>query len=84
MQKPAEPQQLVSTSSVDRNSLVTLDCGTSIDCFISASKSCSPAKTVYTATVDVFGVKQTSTLFLEIKGEESGRCIFIYVQKKLT
>lgn len=52
------------------------NCGTNLDCLIEASKDCSPAKVTHITTVDLFGMRQTTTSFLEIKGLETGKCIF--------
>ncbi|MFN3302015.1 MAG: hypothetical protein ACK413_03255 [Patescibacteria group bacterium] len=82
-QKSTEIKQPVSIPAPEEKPLEPIDCGTSIDCFISASETCSPAKTVYTVTVDIFGVKLTTTLFLELKGEETGKCVFYLRTEKI-
>lgn len=81
--KPAQPEQSVSIPTPEEKPLGPIDCGASIDCLISASKTCSPTKAISTATVDIFGVKQTTTSFLEIKGEEAGKCIFYLRTEKI-
>lgn len=53
-----------------------IDCQTSIDCLISASENCSPAKALYSISSDLLGVKQTTTPLLEITGEVTGKCLF--------
>jgi len=81
--KPAQPEQSVSIPTPEEKPLGPIDCGASIDCLISASKTCSPAKAISTVTVDIFGVKQTTNSFLEIKGEEAGKCIFYLRTEKI-
>jgi hypothetical protein len=81
--KPAQPEQSVSIPTPEEKLLGPIDCGTSIDCLISASKTCSPAKAINTVTFDIFGVKQTRTSFLEIKGKEAGKCIFYLRTEKI-
>jgi len=82
-QKPAQPEQPVSIPTPEEKPSGPLNCGTFIDCLISASKTCSPAKTTNTVTVDIFGVKQTTTSFLEIKGMEANKCIFYIKTEKI-
>jgi len=59
------------------------DCGTNMDCFIQASRNCNPAKVTHIVTTDIFGVKQTTTSYLEIKGLEAGKCIFYLRTEKI-
>jgi hypothetical protein len=60
-----------------------LDCGTSIDCFISAFITCTPAKVIHVATTDIFGIKQITKSFLEIKGKEKDKCVFYLRTEKI-
>lgn len=64
-----------------------LDCGSSTqsqenqdmpnyDCFINASENCEPSKLLYTVSIDLFGMFDTVTTDMEIKGIESGKCIY--------
>jgi hypothetical protein len=62
---------------------LNIDCGTSIDCLISASKTCSPAKATYDLTLNLFGVTTTNTLLLEIKGKEADKCILYLRREKI-
>lgn len=57
------------------------NCETNLDCLITASQNCDPAFVINTITTDIFGVKQTTTSYLEIKGLEAGKCTF-YIQTK--
>ena len=72
-----QTEQSVQTSSslVEKN-LEPIDCGKSIDCLITASQDCNLAKSIYTFTTDIFGVKETTNFLLEIKGIDAGKCIF--------
>ena len=51
------------------------NCGTNMDCLITASQDCNPAKVTYEETFDIFGVLITTTTFYEIKGTEANKCI---------
>lgn len=46
------------------------------DCFIEASEICEIAKLEYTTGAEVFGMVSTSTTSMEIKGMDSGKCIY--------
>jgi uncharacterized protein YpmB len=70
MQQPAVPAE-------------PIDCGTNLDCFISASQNCSPARVNYTMTLSLFGVNETTTSHLEIRGIESGKCNFYIRTEKI-
>ncbi len=52
-----------------------IDCGTDIDCLITASQNCKPAKVNYTSTINMFGMLIVTTTFYEIKGTEANKCI---------
>ncbi len=54
------------------------DCGTSIDCLITASELCSPSKATVTTSSDILGVEQTTVTYYEIRGidSSSGKCVF--------
>ncbi len=58
--------------------IIALDCKQDFDCFIQASQNCELAKVDYTATTDIFGVKQTTKSLLEIKGAEENKCAFSF------
>lgn len=60
-----------------------LDCKQDINCLIQASIDCKPAKVVNAVTTDIFGVKQTTTSFFEIKGSEAGKCNFYLRTEKI-
>ena len=47
-----------------------------LPCLIKAAKICAPARLKNKLTVDLFGVLQTGTSQLEIKGLHNGKCIF--------
>ncbi len=57
-----------------------VDCGADIDCFITASQNCNPAKVMYTTTINLMG-QITSTTYLELKGMQGDKCI-LYMQTK--
>jgi len=56
-----------------------IDCGTDLTCFITTSQSCNPANVSNTATVEMFGITQTTTTYLEMKGIKESKCDF-YIQ----
>ncbi len=59
-----------------------INCDKSLDCFISASKMCNPAKVVYTPRLDMFGLKINATYILEIKGIEENKCtLYLRLEK---
>lgn len=60
-----------------------VDCGTNLDCFITASQNCEPSKVINTITTEILGVKQTTTSFFEIKGLEENKCIFYIRTEKI-
>jgi hypothetical protein len=60
--------------NVKKNEAV--DCKSDLDCFIEESKNCNLSKVINTITTDIFGVKQITTSFFEIKRMESDKCIF--------
>lgn len=66
--------EFVQCPNVKKNEAV--DCKSDLDCFIEESKNCNPSKVINTITTDIFGVKQITTSFFEIKGMESDKCIF--------
>jgi len=61
----------------------TVDCKSDLDCFIEESKNCNSSKVINTITTDIFGVKQITTSFLEIKGMELDKCIFYIRTEKI-
>jgi hypothetical protein len=60
-----------------------IDCGSDLDCFITASQNCQPANITHTITINIFGVEQTTTSYYEIKGLEAGKCIFYLRTEKI-
>jgi len=63
--------------------ITAMDCKQDFDCFIQASQNCKLAKVDYTTTTDIFGVKQTTKSFFEIKGAEATKCIFFLRTEKI-
>lgn len=74
---------LTPTAQKSTKPPASIDCGTDIDCFIAASQNCKPAKVIYTNTVDIFGVKHTTTSYYEIKGLKAGKCTFYLRTEKI-
>lgn len=61
-----------------------IDCKTNnLDCLITSSRNCSPAKLIYSLTIDISGIKQTTTSFFEIRGVQSGKCVFYLQTEKI-
>jgi|GEM_PF-5082803 len=60
-----------------------LDCKQDFNCLIQASTNCKKVKVVNTSTVDIFGVKQITTSFFEIKGKEEDKCNFYLRTEKV-
>jgi hypothetical protein len=68
--------------------LQTINCGSNtlsqgtqgdmpnFDCFIEASENCDPSKLLNTVTIEIFGILSTSITYMELKGMESGKCIY--------
>ncbi|MFH0971110.1 MAG: hypothetical protein V1835_00935 [Candidatus Micrarchaeota archaeon] len=52
------------------------DCGSDFDCFIKASENCGPTKVNYIYATDMFGVKQTTENYFELRGMTAGKCLF--------
>lgn len=63
--------------------ITAIDCKQNFDCFIQASQNCKLAKVDYTTTTDIFGVKQTTKSFFEIKGAETTKCTFFLRTEKI-
>lgn len=59
------------------------DCTNDFECFIESSKNCGPAKVIYTYTIDISGIKKTTTMEYELKGLEADKCIFYMKTKNL-
>lgn len=63
-----------------------IDCGTDLDCLITASQNCNPAKVTYdmTTTTDVQPDILTTTItFYEIKGVEENKCLlYLRIEKQ--
>jgi len=79
------PEETVSSTPTQELpvAVTTLDCKQDFDCFIQASQNCKLVKVNYTATIDLFGVKQTTESFFEIKGNEAGKCNFYLRTEKI-
>ena len=60
-----------------------LDCKQDLKCLLQASADCKPAKVVNSVTIDISGVKQTTTSFFEIKGVEANKCNFYLRTEKI-
>lgn len=61
-----------------------IDCGTDFDCFIEASRDCNPAKITHTlGPLNIFGMLQTTTSSLEIKGLEADKCVLYTRTEKI-
>lgn len=56
-------------------------CGTDLDCFILYSETCFPSSVTYGFAVDVFGMIQNSTDYIEIRDIQDARCVF-YIEVK--
>ncbi len=52
------------------------ECSTDMNCFIDAAKVCQKAKTRFTTEVNLFGIEQTTQSYYELKGTQSGKCLF--------
>lgn len=50
------------------------NCGVDFDCFIRAVQKGEHASMMSTVTITLFGVKQTTTSYWEVKGFEAGKC----------
>jgi hypothetical protein len=59
------------------------DCGTDLDCFISAAESCEKTKLLRDFQTEVLGMVMLPTESFEIKGEEGGKCSVIIKTEKL-
>ena len=71
-----ETKKLDSTpAEVPAKNLEVIDCGTDLDCLISASKNCEPAKVTFNKTINTLGMLTTTAQFYEIKGMEGVNCI---------
>jgi len=79
------PKETVTPTPAQETPVATtiLDCEQDLKCLIQASTNCKPAKVVYAATVDIFGVKQTAMSFFEIKGSEMNKCSFYLRTEKI-
>ena len=70
------PSNSVSSVLGPAPTIAPIDCGTSMDCFITAAENCSPASVTNTMTTNIFGAQETSTSFLTISGTSGGKCAF--------
>jgi hypothetical protein len=74
---PFERQRQGSTNVyiIEQRRSAPSECGTNLDCFIDAAKKCAPAQVRHTATFNLFGMLQTTTTFLEIRGGGEKKCL---------
>lgn len=72
--------RVVSQNSLSKS---PQDCGTDFDCFLKASESCSPAIVKKSWTM-FYGPEFTATDHLEIKGQESAKCVLHYKTEYLS
>ena len=59
------------------------DCGTNMDCFIDAARNCQKAKTKFTSEVNIFGIEQKTFSNYELKGMQSGKCVFYFITENV-
>jgi hypothetical protein len=71
-----EVTQLKDERAADVTTSDIKDCENDMDCLIEASKTCDPAQMRLVTYFRFMGVNQTTTNYFEIKGEESGKCVF--------
>ncbi|MBS3077596.1 hypothetical protein J4233_04970 [Candidatus Pacearchaeota archaeon] len=64
-----------STQGTTQSSTIK-DCETDMACFIDAAKSCQKSKALFTGTVNLFGIEQTTSSYYELKGIQSDKCLF--------
>jgi hypothetical protein len=76
---PAGEQQNATPQNQTQMAAGPLECGTDLGCLAEASKECKPSKATTSTTEEFMGVLVTSTSYLEIKGEEAGKCM-LYVK----
>ncbi|MBW2981045.1 hypothetical protein KY360_06535 [Candidatus Woesearchaeota archaeon] len=62
----------------DTDCQASIDCDLDIDCFITASENCERASVTNTSVVNLFGMLQETTNYLEIKGIELNKCVFYH------
>jgi hypothetical protein len=80
MQPPqAGEQQNAAPQNKTQMAAGPLDCQTDLGCLAEASKECKPSKATTSTTEEFMGALVTSTSYLEIKGEEAGKCM-LYVR----
>jgi len=72
---PAEPARQIPAGATD--------CHDDLNCMISAARECSQAAATHRAVINMFDIKQTQRVYLEIKGPDSGRCAFYMRLEKL-
>jgi len=61
----------------------TVDCNNDLGCLAKESENCNPSKVVNNNATDLFGVRQTTTSFFEIKGMELNKCVFYIRTEKI-
>ena len=52
------------------------ECGSNMNCFIDSARNCQKAKIMSTTNIDLFGIEQTTSSYYELKGMQSGKCLF--------
>lgn len=75
---PTASKENASTKSSD-----SIYCDTDWDCFIKASQGCNSANFTNIVTIEIFGVKQTTTSYFEIKGLNASKCTFYLRTEKI-
>ena len=60
----------------------TINCGTNINCLISASTTCSPANVVYNYDLNTFGMIDSVSQTYIINGIANGKCSFYLITDK--
>lgn len=51
-----------------------VDCKGDFDCFINSANQCSRSEINHITTINIFGLEQTTKMYYELKGEDSGSC----------
>ena len=54
-----------------------------MDCFIDAARNCQKAKTKFTSEVNIFGIEQKTFSNYELKGMQSGKCVFYFITENV-
>ncbi|MCX8147085.1 MAG: hypothetical protein N3D84_01310 [Candidatus Woesearchaeota archaeon] len=75
MYEETSEEEIIEATKIQQQ-IEFLNCGNDINCFISASETCSPAKVTYNTTIDLFGIEQKSKAYFEIRGKDNSNCLF--------